>query len=204
MSSIDKAWGFELSSNNSRAKLLENLHRGIVRTREKLPTQMDTGYIYFEIKITSEGDAGGVYIGLTATSMDPTVEISRLCDSYWYSSDGTVYNNGWIPFGPKFEVSDIIGCGIEKRSERSPWDDDGPKYRLFFTLNGQNLGTSVDVEKDDLKNKGLFPSVYCTGHGWEIESNFGLYPLFFDLRFHDKNIALSCDKKSKNVKVSGR
>ena len=159
-------------------------------------------YDYFEIKIISQGDAGGMYFGLTESPRETILKDRQMCTygCCWYSNDGTIFTSGmnWKDniiitpqihhYRPKFGLYDIIGCGIDGR-------------RLFFTLNGQNLGTSAE-SKCDLKFKGLFPTVYFTGGGWEVEANFGSHTFVFDLRWHASNIGWCNNSKSKNIKLS--
>ena len=146
----------------------------IIRTQEPLPSKWYQDYSYFELKIVSQGEAGSLYIGLSLDISNISLpETSGTGGSYWYSNDGTICHNGWVPFGPRFGLNDVIGCGIEKRALLASGE---PEYRLFFTFNGQNLGSSVDIEKSDLKEKGLYPSLYFTGIGWEVNANFGIHP----------------------------
>ena len=81
--------------------------------------------------------------------------------SYAYKTDGKVYSAKPTgeDYGPKFEVKDIIGCGIILS-----------KKQIFFTQNGRFLGiafNSVELEKDS-----MYPSVCLQSINEEIQSNF--------------------------------
>ena len=189
--------GLELSNNDLTAKVTDTSSGGLIISNDKLPhpphpSTWRSNYVYFEIKIISQGEGGSIFVGLTRDGVT---------GSYWYSNDGMKCDNGWIPFGPAFGANDTIGCGIERRDLTA---NDGAEYRLFYTINGKNLGTSVDVEKVDFQKKGLYPSVYVTGNDWEVEANFGMLPFMFDLTHHERNVHLSEVHKNKNIKVSGR
>ena len=207
--------GLELSNGNLTAKVSDASSGGLIISNNKLlhpphPSTWLSNYVYFEIKIISQGEGGGIYVGLTRDppyynyytnrSVEERLSVG-VTGSYWYSNDGMICDNGWIPFGPTFGANDTIGCGIERRDLTFK---DGSEYRLFYTINGKNLGTSVDVEKVDFQKKGLYPSVYVTGNNWEVEANFGMRPFIFDLTHHERNVHLSEVHKHENIKVSGR
>ena len=161
---------------------------------------MTRDYIYFELKLISQGEEGYMHVGFTAGSENPSFcETFGVPGSYWYSNEGKVSINRWMSFGPQVGENDVIGCGIEKRKTTSGTS----VYRLFFTYNGQNLGSlsGFNVEKEDLEQKGLFPSVYFTGYGWEVDANFGTSPFLFDLRCYSRNDELSIIHKHKNIKI---
>ena len=187
-------------NNNLRVKQLGSTG-GILRTDQKLPCSMSNNYVYFEINVISQGDVGSLYIGITSQNNISPGHNQAPPGSYWYSNEGTVCKNNWVTWGPRFGSNDVIGCGVEMQNYNA---SDGPKYRLFYTFNGRNLGSSVDVEKDEFDTNGLFPSVCFSGEGWEIEANFGGHPFLFDLRSHDKNVAFSNIHKHKNVKCVDR
>ena len=189
-------------NNNLRVKQLGSTG-GRLRTDKHLPSYMSNNYVYFEINIISQGDGGSLYIGLTSENHFSIGQNQSVVPSgtYWYSNEGKICKNGWVTWGPRFGTNDVIGCGVEMRNYNA---SDGPKYRIFYTFNGRNLGSSVDVENDDFDTNVLFPSVYFAGEGWEIEANFGDHPILFDLRSHDKNVAFSNIHKHKNVKCVNR
>ena len=202
----EKPQGVELSSDNLRAYVLYNSNgTEILRTEEKITQETFSDCVYFEVKILALGQSGSLYIGLTpgSKSIHNSVE-SGVEGSYWYSNEGSICKNGWTPFGPRFGENDVIGCGIE----RKPYNSDyGSKYRLFYTFNGKNLGTTADVQENDLEDKGFYPSVYFIGQGWDIEGNFSGVtgsPFQFDLRSHYMNNALNRNMKSDNIKLLNR
>ena len=201
-----KPLGVELSNNNLRAKVLyESSGAEIIRTEQKITHETFSDCVYFEIKILSVAESGNLYIGLTSASQNlhNSVEGGEgVGGTYWYSNDGSIFKNGRTPFGPSFGLNDVIGCGIE----RKPSDSDGSKFRLFYTFNGQNLGTTADIPEFHIP-EGFCPSVYFIGKGWEVEGNFSDlegYPFKFDLRSHYMNNALSHYNKSSNIKILNR
>lgn len=189
-------------NNNLRAKQLGS-GGGILTTEYHLPSYMSNSYVYFEINVISQGNGGRLYIGLTSENPVLSVDNQNIVPSgnYWYSNEGTIYKTSWVTWGPSFGSNDVIGCGVEKQNHNS---SDGPKYRLFYTFNGRNLGSSVDIEGDDLDENVLGPSLCFSGEGWEVEANFGGHPFLFDLRCHDQNVAFSKFHKHKNVKCVNR
>lgn len=76
----------------------------------------------------------------------PKVALSRIPgwepDSFAYhGDDGQIFNNttsGKI-YGPKFGTLDVIGCGINFRTNVA-----------FFTKNGQMLGNNIAVPLEDM------------------------------------------------------
>ena len=202
-----KPLGVELSNNNLRAKVLyESSGAEIIRTEQKITHETFSDCVYFEIKILSIADSGNLYIGLTSASQNLHNSLESgegVGGTYWYSNDGSIFINGSTPFGPSFGLNDVIGCGIDKKSSES---DDGSNFRLFYTFNGKNLGTTADIP-DSYTREGVCPSVYFIGKGWEVEGNFSDlegYPFKFDLRSHYMNNALNKSMKSSNIKVLNR
>lgn len=72
-------------------------------------------------------------IGISEKDYPTNKALGQSKKSYGYKADGKIYtnkNNG-DEYGPKFEKSDIIGCGIIM-----------PRKQIFFTYNGRFLGTA--------------------------------------------------------------
>ena len=71
--------------------------------------------------------------------------------------------------GASFGAGDVVGCGL-----------DYARRRIFFVKNGEFLGYAFDVLREDVIERGLFPTV-----GVDTECplfvNFGEKPFRFDL-----------------------
>ena len=120
----------------------------------------------------------------------PKVALSRIPgwepDSYAYhGDDGQVFSNttSGKSYGPKFGTLDVIGCGINFRTNTA-----------FFTKNGHTLGeygpyyqsktrlTSSGTAFRDLKlNMPYYPTVGMKKPGETIRVNFGQEPFAFDI-----------------------
>ena len=107
-------------------------------------------------------------------------------DSYAYhGDDGQIFNNttSGKAYGPKFGTLDVVGCGLNFRTNTA-----------FFTKNGYLLGefdkgrftepvlTVIGTAFRDLKpNMPYYPTVGMKKPGETIRANFGQEPFAFDI-----------------------
>ena len=107
-------------------------------------------------------------------------------DSFAYhGDDGQIFNNttSGKNYGPKFGTLDVIGCGINFRTNTA-----------FFTKNGHMLGMDNDMHQTyslliipgtafrDLKpNVPYFPTIGMKKPGETLRANFGQEPFAFDI-----------------------
>lgn len=119
----------------------------------------------------------------------PKVALSRIPgwepDSFAYhGDDGQIFNNttSGKNYGPKFGTLDVIGCGINFRTNTA-----------FFTKNGHLLGksahslllhvlTTTGTAFRDLKpNMPYYPTIGMKKPGETLRANFGQEPFAFDI-----------------------
>jgi hypothetical protein len=121
----------------------------------------------------------------------PKVALSRIPgwepDSFAYhGDDGQIFNNttSGKNYGPKFGTLDVIGCGINFRTNTA-----------FFTKNGHMLGmcsvdclsisillTTIGTAFRDLKsNVTYYPTIGMKKPGETLRANFGQEPFAFDI-----------------------
>lgn len=102
----------------------------------------------------------------------------------YHGDDGLFFTSttSGKPFGPKFGTLDVIGCGINFRTNTA-----------FFTKNGQYIGQSDGVSPEreliilgapfkDLKpNVQYYPSIGMKKPNEALRANFGQEPFAFDI-----------------------
>lgn len=115
-----------------------------------------------------------VAVGLSTLAFRPRDKMPGWDDhSYGYHGDdgGIFHGQGEMikRYGPPFGPGDTVGCGLEYSSKK-----------IFFVKNGEFLGFAFDVLRDDVIERGLYPTV-----GVDTECplfvNFGAHPFCFDL-----------------------
>jgi hypothetical protein len=201
----DRFSQLELESEGRTAKFsgTQKTHDEAAAVRADFPMPRQCGIYYFEITVISKGKDGYVYLkyGNTHTNVScrrmigvgfsgSKVALSRIPgwepDSYAYhGDDGQVFSNttSGKNYGPKFGTLDVIGCGINFRTNTA-----------FFTKNGHMLGkcgrciysnaslTVTGIAFRDLKpNMPYYPTVGMKKPGETVWVNFGQEPFAFDI-----------------------
>ncbi|KAF3032058.1 hypothetical protein E8E12_001915 [Didymella heteroderae] len=123
------------------------------------------------VTVVSKGKDGRM-IGVGFSG--PKVALSRIPgwepDSFAYhGDDGQIFNNttSGKNYGPKFGTLDVIGCGINFRTNTA-----------FFTKNGHMLGTAF---RDLKPNMPYYPTIGMKKPGETLRANFGQEPFAFDI-----------------------
>ncbi|KAL1599396.1 hypothetical protein SLS59_006413 [Nothophoma quercina] len=140
-----------------------------VRADSAMPRQC--GIYYYEVTVVSKGKDGRMIgVGFSGSK----VALSRIPgwepDSFAYhGDDGQIFNNttSGKNYGPKFGTLDVIGCGINFRTNTA-----------FFTKNGHMLGTAF---RDLKPNVPYFPTIGMKKPGETLRANFGQEPFAFDI-----------------------
>ncbi|KAF1939025.1 ran-binding protein [Clathrospora elynae] len=149
----------------------QKTHDEAAAVRADFPMPRQCGIYYYEITVISKGKDGRM-IGVGFSG--PKVALSRIPgwepDSYAYhGDDGQTFSNTTTgkSYGPKFGTLDVVGCGINFRTNTA-----------FFTKNGHMLGTAFR----DLKlNMPYYPTVGMKKPGETVRVNFGQEPFAFDI-----------------------
>eukprot|EP00026_Physarum_polycephalum_P003253 Phypoly_transcript_03263.p1 GENE.Phypoly_transcript_03263~~Phypoly_transcript_03263.p1 ORF type:complete len:343 (+),score=40.18 Phypoly_transcript_03263:1242-2270(+) len=118
---------------------------------------------YFEVFITGISPEGTVAIGVGSADISGKDLLPGWrTGSYGYHSKGKVFlgEEEGAPYGPIFATGDVVGCGITL---------DG---KLYFTKNGQNLGTACTIQKAK-----VFPIIGLDKAS--ISTNFGHSQFFY-------------------------
>lgn len=142
-----------------------------IRANHCMPPQ--SGLFYFEVKIISKGREGLIGIGFCTKSVKLSRHPGWENHSWGYhGDDGNSFccSGTGTPYGPTFTTDDVIGCGVNFRTNTA-----------FYTKNGINLGVAFR----DLKGS-LYPCVGLRTPGEVIEANFGQTPFFFDVSHYVK------------------
>jgi hypothetical protein len=127
----------------------QKTHDEAAAVRADFPMPRQCGIYYYEVTVISKGKDG--YVHLISSTLHanilyrrmigvgfsgPKVALSRIPgwepDSYAYhGDDGQIFSNttSGKTYGPKFGTLDVIGCGINFRTNTA-----------FFTKNGHMLG----------------------------------------------------------------
>ncbi|KAH9947069.1 SPRY-domain-containing protein [Amylocystis lapponica] len=136
--------------------------------RANYPIPPACGIYYYEVEILVRSPKG-------FSSGD--VRLSRLPGSEKHSW-GYRAEDGWAlpgqkdgrPYGPTFEASDVIGCGV-----------DFSQNKAFYTKNGVFLGMVFDHVG---KSGEIFPAVGMRHHNDTIRANFGSAPFRYAIEDH--------------------
>ncbi|KAL6705909.1 hypothetical protein ACN47E_006188 [Coniothyrium glycines] len=169
----DRFVQLELEEGGRVAKFAgsQKTHDEAAAVRADFPMPRQCGIYYYEMTITSKGKDGRM-IGLGFSG--PKVALSRIPgwepDSYAYhGDDGQVFSNttSGKAYGPKFGTLDVIGCGLNFRTNTA-----------FFTKNGHMLGIAF---RDLKPNMTWYPTVGMKKPGETVRVNFGQEPFAFDI-----------------------
>lgn len=201
----DRFSQLELEDGGRMAKFAgtQKTHDEAAAVRADFPMPRQCGIYYYEITVISKGKDGYVSLKLDNAHTNTLcrrmigvgfsgakVALSRIPgwepDSYAYhGDDGQVFSNttSGKNYGPKFGTLDVIGCGINFRTNTA-----------FFTKNGHMLGkygslkrsnqplTFSGVAFKDLKpNMPYYPTVGMKKPGETVRVNFGQEPFAFDI-----------------------
>ncbi|KAI4640382.1 hypothetical protein J4E93_008588 [Alternaria ventricosa] len=149
----------------------QKTHDEAASVRADFPMPRQCGIYYYEVTVVSKGKDGRM-IGVGFSG--PKVALSRIPgwepDSYAYhGDDGQVFSNttSGKSYGPKFGTLDVIGCGINFRTNTA-----------FFTKNGHMQGTAF---RDLKPNMPYYPTVGMKKPGEMVRVNFGQEPFAFDI-----------------------
>ncbi|KAH8728438.1 hypothetical protein GQ44DRAFT_702302 [Phaeosphaeriaceae sp. PMI808] len=169
----DKFPQLELEDNGRQAKFTgtQKSHDDAASVRADFPMPRQCGIYYFETTVISKGKEGRM-IGIGFSG--PKVALSRIPgwepDSYAYhGDDGQLFSNNTSgkAYGPKFGTLDVVGCGINFRTNTA-----------FFTKNGHMLGTAF---RDLKPNIPYYPTIGLKKPGETLRVNFGQEPFAFDI-----------------------
>ncbi|KAF2853466.1 Ran-binding protein-like protein [Plenodomus tracheiphilus IPT5] len=169
----DKFAQLEIEDSGRLAKFAgtQKSHDEAAAVRTDFPMPRECGIYYYEVTIISKGKDGRM-IGLGFSG--PKVALSRIPgwepDSYAYhGDDGQIFSNttSGKAYGPKFGTLDVIGCGINFRTNIA-----------FFTKNGHMLGTAF---RDLKPNMQYYPTVGMKKPNETVRANFGQEPFAFDI-----------------------
>jgi len=180
----DKFAQLEIEEGGRLAKFAgsQRTHDEAAAVRTDFAMPRECGIYYYEVTIISKGKDGRM-IGLGFSG--PKVALSRIPgwepDSYAYhGDDGQVFSNttSGKAYGPKFGTLDVVGCGINFRTNTA-----------FFTKNGHMLGTAF---RDLKPNMQYFPTVGMKKPNETVRANFGQEPFAFDIdkMFQDEKTAI--------------
>ncbi|KAF9636218.1 hypothetical protein BFW01_g7113 [Lasiodiplodia theobromae] len=168
----DRSAGLELLREGLDVKCgsMSKTHDEALSARTDHPMPRQCGIYYFEVTVVGKGKEGLIGIGFSG----PKVALHRLPgwepDSWGYhGDDGYSFcsTSAGKSYGPKFSMNDVIGCGINFRTNTA-----------FFTKNGVHLGVAfrnIPVSLD------LYPSIGVKKNGEHLRANFGQEPFVFDI-----------------------
>jgi hypothetical protein len=145
-----------------------------VAIRADRPLLSRHGICYYEVTIlrSRPEDAKRMPIGVGLCTEKASLERSPGWESEswgYHGDDGRIYAGSTVgkPYGPRFGVGDVIGCGIDFR-----------KGYLFFTLNGTRKDNIPHSARADQQ---LYPVVGIRQPKVSIQANFGTSPFVFNL-----------------------
>jgi hypothetical protein len=172
-SESDKFAQLDIEDGGRQAKFSgsQKTHDEAASVRADCPMPRQCGIYYYEVTVVSKGKDGRM-IGVGFSG--PKVALSRIPgwepDSFAYhGDDGQIFNNttSGKNYGPKFGTLDVIGCGINFRTNTA-----------FFTKNGHILGTAF---RDLKPNMPYYPTIGMKKPGETLRANFGQEPFAFDI-----------------------
>ncbi|KAK6522795.1 hypothetical protein TWF281_002229 [Arthrobotrys megalospora] len=169
----DKSGGVDVSQDGLNVQFLgpnkvNEYDSASVRADHFIPRSC--GVYYFEVTIMNKSREGLISIGFCGAD----VQLNRLPgwepNSWGYhGDDGKSFCCSGMgkAYGPQFNSKDVIGCGINFRTNSA-----------FFTRNGHMLGTAF---RDIPTDRKLFPAVGMKKPGEHIRVNFGQEEFSFDI-----------------------
>ncbi|EWC43639.1 hypothetical protein DRE_01526 [Drechslerella stenobrocha 248] len=169
----DKSGGIDVSQDGLDVQFLgpnkvNEYDSAAVRSDHHMPRSC--GVYYYEVTIMNKSREGLIGVGFCAGD----VILNRLPGwepfSWGYhGDDGKSFCCTGIgkPYGPQFNSKDVIGCGVNFRTNTA-----------FFTRNGHLLGTAF---RDLPTDKKLYPAVGMKKPGEHIRVNFGQEEFNFDI-----------------------
>jgi hypothetical protein len=169
----DKFAQLDIEDGGRQAKFSgsQKTHDEAASVRADCPMPRQCGIYYYEVTVVSKGKDGRM-IGVGFSG--PKVALSRIPgwepDSFAYhGDDGQIFNNttSGKNYGPKFGTLDVIGCGINFRTNTA-----------FFTKNGHMLGIAF---RDLKPNMPYYPTIGMKKPGETLRANFGQEPFAFDI-----------------------
>ncbi|XP_011156492.1 heterogeneous nuclear ribonucleoprotein U isoform X2 [Solenopsis invicta] len=116
------------------------------------------GKVYYEAKITQhcptvtkdEKHLHMLRIGWSVPSASMQLGEEKL--SYAYTSAGQQgTDRKFTDYGFPFGKDDVVGCYLDMTPENT--------VELFYTVNGENVGSAFSVSKDELGDRPLFPHI---------------------------------------------
>ncbi|KAH4048375.1 protein SSH4 [Parastagonospora nodorum] len=174
----DKFAQIDIEENGRQAKFSgsQKTHDEAAAVRADFPMPRQCGIYYYEVTVISKGREGRMIgVGFSGAK----VALSRIPgwepDSFAYhGDDGQIFSNttSGKQYGQKFSTLDVIGCGINFRTNTA-----------FFTKNGLFIDTAF---RDLKKDVPYFPTVGMKKPGETLRANFGQDPFAFDI---DKMVA---------------
>ncbi|KAL5117285.1 hypothetical protein ACEQ8H_004844 [Pleosporales sp. CAS-2024a] len=174
----DKALQLDVEESGRQVRYsgAQKTHDEAASVRADFAMPRQCGIYYFEVTVISKGRDGRV-IGIGFSG--PKVALSRIPgwepDSFAYhGDDGQIFSNttSGKTYGDKFSTLDVVGCGINFRTNTA-----------FFTKNGRYLGDAFRDLKQDIP---YYPTVGMKKSGETLRANFGQEPFAFDI---DKMVA---------------
>ncbi|KAJ9646405.1 hypothetical protein H2199_002454 [Coniosporium tulheliwenetii] len=191
-SESDKFGGLDILQDGMEVRLggLGKAHEEAASVRADHPMPRQCGIYYYEVTVVSKGKEGLIGIGFSGRR----VNLNRLPgwepESWAYhGDDGFSFccTASGKAYGPKFSSLDVIGCGVNFRTNCA-----------FFTKNGVNLGIAFR----DIKSEHLYPSVGMKKPGEHLRVNFGQSPFVFDIDGMVENERLLIQKEISKASVT--
>ncbi|TKA70907.1 hypothetical protein B0A55_07483 [Friedmanniomyces simplex] len=169
----DKMSGLEIQSEGTEVRFGGTTktpdEAASIRADHAMPKEC--GIYYFEVTILSRGKDGLVGIGFSTRK----AALNRLpgweAESWAYHGDDGFFfacSASGKAYGPRFSSNDVIGCGVNFRTNEA-----------FFTRNGVYLGVAFNGIKSEKHQ--YYPSVGMKKPGEHLRINLGRTPFVFDI-----------------------
>ncbi|EKG18516.1 hypothetical protein MPH_04318 [Macrophomina phaseolina MS6] len=189
----DRSPGLELLRDGLDVKCgsVSKTHDEALSVRADNPMPRQCGIYYFEVTVVGKGKEGLIGIGFSGAK----VALHRLPgwepDSWGYhGDDGFSFcsTSAGKSYGPKFSMNDVIGCGVNFRTNTA-----------FFTKNGVHLGVAFRNIPDSLE---LYPALGVKKNGEHLRANFGQEPFVFDIDSEYKREQWTIQHEINNTSVA--